>query len=280
MSKKVLLKNNDDGTILIMTMIILTSILVIVLTASEIVRTGLIINRIQFNSTKAYFAAESGIERVLEKAWKEDNEPTSCVSNTNISFDDEGDCGADPVCCVADKVFTLPTNNAGYRILFNKADCGNGSGYNYTFTSTGSYSGVHRVVEASYCIPDCTAGGLGCGQTSCCDTICPPVCNITPNDPGCLASAPSNNSQPVAGSTCCGSETCYECTGGACWDGNDCSMPTCPSGSTDPGCQNASFAPTNNWNITGDSCCDDASGNHQDCYECLPGYIWNGNDCS
>jgi len=58
---------NKKGSVLLMTLLILSGILVVVLSASQIVDSGIKTGRIQSDSTKAYFAAEAGIEDVL---WK------------------------------------------------------------------------------------------------------------------------------------------------------------------------------------------------------------------
>jgi len=60
-----ILKNQRGGTALMMTMMILSSVLFIVLATSDVVRNGMIASKSQVHSAKAYFAAESGAERIL-----------------------------------------------------------------------------------------------------------------------------------------------------------------------------------------------------------------------
>lgn len=58
-------KDKRGGTVLLMTTLIIASILVVTLVAGEIVRMGLVMSRTQVHSTKAYYAAEAGAERIL-----------------------------------------------------------------------------------------------------------------------------------------------------------------------------------------------------------------------
>lgn len=66
MSKKNILHTlNKSGTALLMTILILNSIILISLAASKLVVSGVKMSGTQARSTKAYFAAEAGAEKVL-----------------------------------------------------------------------------------------------------------------------------------------------------------------------------------------------------------------------
>ena len=58
-------KNNQGSTMLLMTILVLASILTISLSLSAIVVNGLKMGVNQVHSTKAFFAAEAGAERIL-----------------------------------------------------------------------------------------------------------------------------------------------------------------------------------------------------------------------
>ncbi len=58
-------ENNQGSSIILLTALIMAAMLTIALTANEIIQKGLGMARVQINSTKAYFAAEAGAERIL-----------------------------------------------------------------------------------------------------------------------------------------------------------------------------------------------------------------------
>ncbi len=116
---------NKRGSIILITLLILTSILTISFGAASLIVPGIIMNRLQINSTIAYMAAEAGAERSL---WE--------VRKNN---------------------FVLP--DFDQADIFTRADLGNGAAYNVdyasssplvTFTSIGSYRDSRRSVEVSF----------------------------------------------------------------------------------------------------------------------------------
>lgn len=133
--------NNKKGTALFMTMMVLTGILTISLSVASIVMSDIVMSRTQTHSTKAYFAAEAGAERILYLARKE-------------SFLSGSSCD-DPIICVnfaTKKCVSCDDTSA-------KNDLTNGSSYKveYFFTalnvsimSAGVYSGARRSVEIGY----------------------------------------------------------------------------------------------------------------------------------
>ena len=203
-----------------MTVIVLSGVLAVTLGASEIVKLGLRMGRTQLNSSKAFFAAETAAEQVLQEVWKPGidlQRPASsgggpCVVDAWVNFDD-GECGGVAACCVdTPKIYSLVDSN--YGVIYNT------DGYNKVFRAIGSSTDIQRIMEISYCVPDCT--GKDCGVLDGCGTPCPTTCFSIP---GCLAPAfgPSNNFTNYGDGPCCTAlEECYECDSGYMWDGSDC----------------------------------------------------------
>lgn len=67
--KKDIKKNK--GSALIMTLMILASVLIVTLGAANLVTSGIVATRLEQSSTIAYYAAETGIEKVLWDVRKE-----------------------------------------------------------------------------------------------------------------------------------------------------------------------------------------------------------------
>ncbi len=132
----VILKNNN-GTILIMTILILTSILVVTLAAADLIVSGIKMSRTQERSTKAYFAAEAGAERVLWEARNNNFDSTSCNQDDYINFD------TNPATCDSSEHSYSLSNNALYRVIFKGS-------VPIVFSCNGVYLNTARSVEVSY----------------------------------------------------------------------------------------------------------------------------------
>lgn len=130
----VIIKNNH-GTALIMTILILTSILVVTLAASDLIVPGIKMSRTQERSTKAYFAAEAGAERILWEVRKNFFDDSLCIIGDYIDFDTA-------TCDSSEHNYSL-SNNASYSVTYD-------SGPPVAFTSKGVYLGTNRSVEVSY----------------------------------------------------------------------------------------------------------------------------------
>ena len=113
---------NKRGSVVLITMLVLTSILTIGFGAASLIASGIIMNRMRINSTVAYVAAEAGAERSL---WE--------VRKNN---------------------FVLP--DFDQADIFIMADLGNGASYDVdyassspivTLTANGIFKGVRRSVE-------------------------------------------------------------------------------------------------------------------------------------
>ena len=142
-----------------MTVLILSVVLTVTLSAADIVRNGLMMSNAQVNSTKAYFAAEAGAERILWEIRKN-------------SFDPGDGTGADPECQAspADICFdafpggsinecVAPTNCSN----FDNQELGNQATYKLNFSyeeispdatttlsSLGFFGDTHRNVQLKY----------------------------------------------------------------------------------------------------------------------------------
>jgi len=155
-----LIKNQKGSTIILLTFLILTAVLGVVLSASKIVQTGLVLDRTQFESTKAYFAAEAGAERILwavrqiPAAYDINNEccviNTCCDTECYIPFDGEIAATSDyePNVCDGDETNNFEkqvlSNDAKYIIKYEYSDP------DTTITVTGSYDIVDRRVQLKY----------------------------------------------------------------------------------------------------------------------------------
>lgn len=193
---------DNNGTVLLMTLLILSGILVVALGAASLVTSGIMMSRAQERSTKAYFAAEAGAERAL---WE--------VRKNNYAAPDQDQ----------ENVFSETLGNgASYSVDYAT------SSPNIYFTSNGSYRALARSVKIGFvkgegggpCVPDC--GGKLCGADDGCGGTCPATCSAVP---GCRVSAPSNSG--VAAGSCCAGD-CYECLSGYQWNGLDCVLPSVP----------------------------------------------------
>lgn len=187
---------NNDGTALLLTLLILTSILVVALGAANLIIPGIRMSRTQEQSTKAFFAAEGGAERALWELRKNFYEAPEIDTENVFSGS--------------------LTNNSVYQVDYSSVD------FSATFTSTGRYQQTRRSVAVNFtvseeygeCVPDCT--GKLCGDNDGCGGFCPSTCFSLP---GCRQIAPANT-QVSSGSCCDG--VCYACEEDYFWDGAAC----------------------------------------------------------
>jgi len=115
---------NNNGTALLMTVLILSSILVVVLGAANLIVPGIKMSRTQSQSTKAFFASESGVEKALWEVRK--NFYSVPVADTdNVFFDTLG-------------------NNSVYQVDYSIV------GSHVTFTSAGRYQQTRRSVAVDF----------------------------------------------------------------------------------------------------------------------------------
>lgn len=108
-----------------MTLLILSGILVVTLTAADLVFAGIRMNRLTGYSSLAFFAAEAGLERALWEARKNNYVLPDSDTNDLFSLSDLG-------------------NNSAYTVDYST------STPNITFKSIGDYKGARRSVESAY----------------------------------------------------------------------------------------------------------------------------------
>jgi len=138
---------NKNGSVLLLTLLILSSMLTIALGGANLIAQGINMNRIQMNSTQALFAADSGTERILFLSRK--NEAFYGTNLTNCGIDPNfylSFPAADtPVCQnnpnLATATVTLDSDGSTYKVKASS------SASMYTFFTKGSYRGTNRTVE-------------------------------------------------------------------------------------------------------------------------------------
>ena len=151
------IKTNQRGSaLLLISMLVLTFILVVALGASAIVRNGIIMDREQMESTKAFFASEAGAERILWEIWQNGKEPGKgngsdfCNANpASFCFDSDpnGDIDECNTSCTNEDYQTLD-NDAKYSLGFFYEESGSGS--TTTLSSLGSFRKVNRIIKLIY----------------------------------------------------------------------------------------------------------------------------------
>jgi hypothetical protein len=139
MIKKI--KNKKGGTMILITVMILTAITTVTLVAGEIITNGLIIGRNQVYSTIAYYAAEAGAERILYsmRYGAPGFDISSCANNDCVDFTVPPEiCSND---CVSSDVEVELDNHAKYKIEYTKVIPSD------VLNCQGVYSGLKRVVQ-------------------------------------------------------------------------------------------------------------------------------------
>lgn len=244
------------GAILV-TMFVLSFILIVSLTASQIVETGLKMGQTQLNSTKAFFAAEAGAERILNdirnngydiKLECPDAEDAAgdfiCFDSSNPDDINSAVCRDNDSCSAGETLYYGFDNQTRYYLNFRKI-----SSTTLSVTSRGEYreGENQRAIQVQY----------GCSDN--CDT-----------EPGCQDTSAITD-ESTTGDYCCDSDlTCVYCGSGYVWDGDDCiaCAITCSTDIySDIGC---SGSPVEGAHINGSECCGEG-----DCYECDTGMEWN-----
>jgi hypothetical protein len=131
------IKINSKGNALLMSLFILTGVLVVSLGAANLVSLGIKTHRTQQASAKAYFAAESGIERLLFEIRKNGMDISACDGSTNRYVD-----FTTQTCVGSENIYSL-SNGSEYSVVFV-------SNSPITFRSSGSFLGTERTVEVNF----------------------------------------------------------------------------------------------------------------------------------
>ncbi len=131
-----IIKNKKGGATIMITVMIMASILTVSMSLASVVINGLKVSSNQANATKAYFAAEAGVEQYLWEVRQNSFDPTlSCSSSGDYITNNYSGCGG---------ITTFNLGSAEY--------------YNYyllaapttTLTSFGEYEDTRRAVQLRY----------------------------------------------------------------------------------------------------------------------------------
>lgn len=123
---KIKLITTKSGSALMLTLFILSAVMLIVMGGAATITAGLKMGHVQSQSTRAYFAAEAGAERVLYEVRK----GGTFVDLTNVGMEN---------------VFGTTTMSTGAEYTVNY------DSFNpFVFTSIGGFSGTQRSVELTF----------------------------------------------------------------------------------------------------------------------------------
>lgn len=119
---------NKEGSALFLVVLTLSFALVSVMGISDVLIKEIQMGHIQADSTKAYFAAETGIERVLWEDKKNGFNPRSSGGTDNIFTGTLG-------------------NNSSYEVDYSTST--DATYYYDKYTAIGAYNNVKRAIEVS-----------------------------------------------------------------------------------------------------------------------------------
>ena len=136
------LKKNKKGTALFMALMILSGVLIISLGAASLMMSGLKQGRTQAYSTKAYYVAEAGAERVLWEIRKNGFNVGACSVGQYVNFDDINDPPNYSAFC--DGTYSVNLSNSSKYFSIYKGNAP------ISFDVVGDYSDVKRSIEISY----------------------------------------------------------------------------------------------------------------------------------
>jgi len=128
MKKSIFKKFQYRGSALIFTMFILSGMLIVAMSGSYIILTGLIASGIQSQSTKAYFIAEAGAEDILWQFRQNSADYGTDNRGTEVPF-----------------IIEVIDDNLKYSIYHTV----NASTLN-SYSSVGTYNNIRRSVEVSF----------------------------------------------------------------------------------------------------------------------------------
>lgn len=150
------IKNQNGGTAIFMTVVILAAVLVVSMSASNMVMNGMKHNRNRYNSTKAFYAAETGAEQIMWIIRAQVINPVDdCAGNPdNFCFDNaiNGDIiecnGACPTgVTIENELGNQALNSISFELLQHAVDSNLSS---TTLVSTGRYKDEVRKIKLTY----------------------------------------------------------------------------------------------------------------------------------
>lgn len=130
-NKKKSTKFNLPGSALIFTMFILSGMLIVAMSGAYIILTGIIAGGVQSQSTRAYFTAEAGAEKIL---WE--------LRTQGIRYPASMQGSSEPITSGA-----IP-DGTSYKIYHTRDKNNPGAINNYT--SVGTFNNISRSVEISF----------------------------------------------------------------------------------------------------------------------------------
>jgi len=134
-----IIKNKKGSTAILLTMMVLISIFSVTLITSSIINNNIKMGRDQVHSTKAFFAAESGAEKVLWEARVNNFNFSGCPVGQYVNFDNN------PAVC-GENVYSYSfSNNASTTVKYIKFD-----GDLHVLHSKGNYKEIQRRIEISF----------------------------------------------------------------------------------------------------------------------------------
>lgn len=128
------MKNNQEGSILLLTLFILTFVVVTVLGGATLALTSTQMASVQSHSTKAYFAAEAGAEQLLYRV--RITQDISLASELDYVI-------ADPSAPI-----NIDSSKADYWVMFSEATYLGDS--ENIFSSYGAFLKTRRSVDISF----------------------------------------------------------------------------------------------------------------------------------
>lgn len=177
------------GVIMIVSLLIITGAFIISLSIASLVMVAISISRTQNDSVRAYFAADSGLERALAFDKVESIDQRNCLSE-----DDDLCCNESGECLFFDKIptgredsvsgcrpcvdinnepnYINEEQNQSYQLIYRGVNADNSQLF---LESTGSSNGVKRSIKLTInrtagCIPTCSSSSTPeyeCGYNGC-----------------------------------------------------------------------------------------------------------------
>jgi hypothetical protein len=143
------LKNQTGAVAILISVLIMTAILTVTMAASSIIQNGIIMGKTQVHSTKAYFAAEAGLERLLYEIRKGAFNVAGCSPGqyANLSLDQ---CQATQATTNLSNFALFNIENRDASLSFSTCPPNPPGTCSVSFYSLGEFEQVRRSVEIAY----------------------------------------------------------------------------------------------------------------------------------
>lgn len=177
------------GVIMIVSLLIITGAFIISLSIASLVMVAISISRTQNDSVRAYFAADSGLEKALAFDKVESIDQRNCLSGDNdLCCNEPGEClffdkiptgredsvsGCRPCVDINNEPnYINEEQNQSYQLIYRGVNADNSQLF---LESTGSSNGVKRSIKLTInrtagCIPTCSSSSTPeyeCGYNGC-----------------------------------------------------------------------------------------------------------------